>query len=40
MILKFLFDRMVAFFGLLCLGPLLLVVAVLIKIQMPGPVLF
>lgn len=31
---------MVAFFGLLCLGPLLLVVAVLIKIQMPGPVLF
>lgn len=31
---------MVAFFGLLCLGPLLLVVVVLIKIQMPGPVLF
>lgn len=40
MFLKFLFDRIVAFFGLLFLCPLLLVVTILIKIQMPGPVLF
>lgn len=31
---------MVAFFGLLFLWPLLLIVAIVIKIQMPGPVLF
>lgn len=40
MFLKFLFDRMMAFFGLLFLWPLLLIVTILIKIQMPGPVLF
>lgn len=40
MFLKFLFDRIVAFFGLLFLWPLLLIVAILIKIKMPGPVLF
>ena len=40
MILKFLFDRIVAFFGLLFLWPVLLIVTILIKIQMPGPVLF
>ena len=36
---KYLFDRIVAFFGLLFLWPLLLIVALLIKKQMPGPVL-
>lgn len=40
MIFKWLFDRIMAFMGLLFLWPVLLVVAVLIKIQMPGPVLF
>lgn len=40
MFLKFLFDRIVALFGLLFLWPLLLIVAILIKIKMPGPVLF
>lgn len=40
MFLKFLLDRMMAFFGLLFLWPLLLIVTILIKIQMPGPVLF
>ena len=41
MILKWIFDRMMAFFGLLFLWPLLLVVAILIKTKMPGgPVLF
>lgn len=34
--LKFLFDRVVAFCGLLFLWPVLLVVAVLIKVKMPG----
>lgn len=37
---KYLFDRIVAFFGLLFLWPLLLIVALLIKKQMSGPVLF
>ena len=37
---KYLFDRIVAFFGLLFLWPLLLIVALLIKKQLPGPVLF
>lgn len=36
MILKFLFDRIVAFVGLMFLWPVLLVVAILIKIKMPG----
>lgn len=40
MIFKWLFDRIMAFMGLLFLWPVLLVVAVLIKIQMPGPVFF
>lgn len=41
MILKWIFDRVVAFFGLLILWPLLMVVAVLVKIKMPGgPVFF
>lgn len=38
---KYLFDRIVALFGLLFLWPVLLVVALLIKIKMPdGPVIF
>ena len=41
MILKFLFDRVVAAIGLLFLWPVLLVVAILIKVKMPGgPALF
>lgn len=41
MILKFLFDRIVSFFGLLFLWPVMLVTAILIKIKMPGgPVFF
>ena len=39
-ILKYIFDRTVAFCGLLFLWPVLLVVAILIKCQMPGPVFF
>ena len=41
MLLKKIFDRVVSFFGLLFLWPVLAVVAVLIRIKMPGgPVLF
>ena len=41
MILKWIFDRLVSLIGLLFLWPVLLVVAVLIKIKMPGgPALF
>lgn len=40
MLLKWLFDRVVAFLGLLFLWPLFIVVAILIKVKMPGPVLF
>lgn len=41
MILKWLFDRIVSLSGLLILWPLLLVVAILIKVKMPGgPVFF
>ena len=41
MVLKYIFDRVVSFIGLLFLWPVLLVVAVLIKMKMPGgPVLF
>lgn len=36
MLLKFLFDRIVAFFGLLFLWPVILVTAILVKIKMPG----
>lgn len=36
MLLKWLFDRTVAFIGLLFLWPVFIVVAVLIKIKMPG----
>ncbi len=41
MTLKYIFDRLMAFFGLLALWPVLLVVAILIKVKMPGgPVIF
>mgnify|MGYP002622942491 CR=1 FL=1 len=36
MILKWIFDRVVSLFGLLFLWPVLLIVAILIKIKMPG----
>ena len=36
MILKFVFDRVVALIGLLFLWPVLLIVAILVKIKMPG----
>ena len=36
MILKYIFDRLASLFGLLILWPVLLIVAILIKIKMPG----
>ena len=39
-ILKFIFDRVTAFAGLMFLWPVMLIVAVLIKIRMPGPIFF
>lgn len=41
MILKYIFDRLVSFVGLIVLSPLLLMVAVIIAIKMPnGPIIF
>lgn len=41
MILKWIFDRVVALIGLLFLWPVLLVVAIMVKVKMPGgPALF
>ena len=41
MVLKYIFDRVVSFIGLLFLSPVLLVVAILVKVKMPGgPVIF
>ena len=41
MIPKWIFDRVVALFGLLCLWPVLLVVVIMVKVKMPGgPVFF
>ena len=41
MILKWIFDRVVALIGLLFLWPVLLIVAILVKVKMPGgPVFF
>lgn len=41
MILKYLFDRIVAFLGLIFLSPVMLVTAILVKVKMPGgPVIF
>ncbi|MBO6252133.1 MAG: sugar transferase [Bacteroidaceae bacterium] len=36
MILKFIFDRVVSLIGLLILWPVLLIVAILVKVKMPG----
>lgn len=36
MFLKFLFDRIVSMFGLVFLWPVLIIVAVLVKVKMPG----
>ena len=36
MILKWFFDRMVALLGLLVLWPVLVVVAIMVKVKMPG----
>ena len=40
MTLKYLFDRILSLFGLIILSPVMLVVAVLIRVKMGGPVLF
>ena len=40
MVLKWIFDRIMALIGLLFLWPVLIIVAILIKIKMPGPILF
>lgn len=41
MILKWIFDRVASFIGLLFLWPVLIIVAILVKVKMPGgPVLF
>ena len=40
MLLKYLFDRIVSLIGMICMCWLYLIVAILIKIKMPGPVLF
>lgn len=40
MFLKALFDRSISFFGLIVIWPVLVCIAILIKIKMPGPVLF
>ena len=40
MILKWIFDRLVSLFGLLLLWPILIIVTILIKVKMPGPILF
>ncbi|MGB4655073.1 MAG: sugar transferase [Bacteroidales bacterium] len=38
--MKFLFDRLVSLIGLVLLFPVLIIVAILIKIKMPGPVFY
>ena len=40
MFLKWIFDRLVSLIGMICLSWLYLIVAILIKVKMPGPVLF
>jgi len=40
MFFKWIFDKLASLFGLLFLSPVLLVVAILIKVKMPGPILF
>lgn len=36
MVLKWIFDRVVSLIGLLVLWPVLLIVAILVKVKMPG----
>ena len=36
MIIKYIFDRVVSLLGLLCLWPVIIVIAILVKIKMPG----
>lgn len=36
MVLKWIFDRMASLLGLLFLWPVLLIVAILVKVKMPG----
>ena len=38
--LKWLFDKLISLIGLISLSPVLLIVALLIKWEMPGPILF
>ena len=40
MIIKNIFDKLFALLGLIMLSPVLLIVAILIKVKMPGPILF
>ena len=40
MILKVLFDKVVSLIGLIVLSPILAIVSLLIKVKMPGPILF
>ena len=40
MVIKWFFDKIMSLIGLVLLCPMLLIVAILIKIKMPGPVLF
>lgn len=40
MILKWIFDRLVALIGLLFLWPVLLVVAIMVKVKMPSGTAF
>jgi Sugar transferases involved in lipopolysaccharide synthesis len=40
MIIKWIFDRLVALFGLLVLWPVLLIVAIMVKVKMPGGAAF
>lgn len=39
-ILKYFFDRIVGLVGLICFSPIFIIVAILIKKQMSGPILF
>ncbi len=40
MLFKWIFDRVVSLIGLICLSWLYLIIAILIKIKMPGPLFF
>lgn len=40
MVFKTIFDRIFSFIGILIIWPVLLIIAILIKLKMPGPILF